>query len=151
MATTYGMTAPMMSSTMPNPMGTVQTAMSPSMMGQSPMGMNNANMNLPLSTARPIEVTETTPNLEQIQNFPVAGRAADGTHFHQDPVSGQMYRMSAEFHDRIPEILRNRQNILSGGLTDQTVPFIEKSSTKSSNSDINKIELYLKKHREKLN
>lgn len=107
MATTYGMTAPMMSSTMPNPMGTVQTAMTPSMMGQSPMGMNNANMNLPLSTARPIEVTETTPNLEQIQNFPVAGRAADGTHFHQDPVSGQMYRMSAELHDRIPEILRN--------------------------------------------
>jgi hypothetical protein len=97
---------------MPNPMGTVQTAMAPSMMGQSPMGMNSANMNLPLSTARPIEVTETTPNLEQIQNFPVAGRAADGTHFHQDPVSGQMYRMSAELHDRIPEILIYRINDL---------------------------------------
>jgi hypothetical protein len=97
------------------------------------------NMNLPLSRATPIQVTETTPNLEEIQNFPVAGRGLDGTHFHQDPVSGQMYVMTDEFHQRIPEILRNRQNILSGGLTDQTVPFIEESSTKSSNSDINKI------------
>jgi len=126
MATTYGMTAPMMSSTMPNPMGTVQTAMAPSMMGQSPMGMNSANMNLPLSTARPIEVTETTPNLEEIQNFPVAGRAADGTHFHQDPVSGQMYRMSAELHDRIPEILRNRTMTSNNTFTIQTIGIILK-------------------------
>jgi hypothetical protein len=65
------------------------------------------NMNLPLSRATPIQVTETTPNLEEIQNFPVAGRGLDGTHFNQDPVSGQMYVMTDEFHQRIPEILLN--------------------------------------------
>lgn len=87
------------------------------------------NMNLPLSRATPIQVTETTPNLEEIQNFPVAGRGLDGTHFHQDPVSGQMYVMTDEFHQRIPEILRNRittttsnvgilgTNTVSNGLT----------------------------------
>lgn len=110
MATTYGMTAPIMSSTMPNPMVMAQTAMAPSMMGQSTMGMNNANMTLPLSMNRPIEVTELTLNLEEIQNFPVAGRALDGTHFHQDPVTGQMYKMSEELHQRIPQILADRKS-----------------------------------------
>jgi hypothetical protein len=80
------------------------------------------NMNLPLSRATPIQVTETTPNLEEIQNFPVAGRGLDGTHFHQDPVSGQMYVMTDEFHQRIPEILSNKKIIMNGGtITPQTI------------------------------
>jgi hypothetical protein len=147
MATTYGMTAPMMSSVMPNPTGMTQptmvsSQMTPSMMGQSPMGMNNANMNLPLSTARPIEVTETTPNLEQIQGFPVVGRAVDGTHFHQDPVSGQMYRMTEILHQRIPQIIQTKisnTNILN---TSQVSTVIPNQNTlnpiiNESNDDIN--------------
>lgn len=91
-------------------------------MGTQPMGMGMAtsgvrNMNLPMSSARPIEVDENTPNLEEIQGFPVAGTAADGTHFHQDPVSGQMYRMSTDLHQRIPEIIRNRQTSNQEGLS----------------------------------
>lgn len=118
MATTYGMTTPMVSSVMPNPTGMSQ----PTMTGQSPMAMTSpmmtANMNLPLSTARPIDVTETTPNLEQIQSFEVVGRAVDGTHFHQDPVTGQMYRMSEEFHQRISDILSQKDMYMNFTITD---------------------------------
>ena len=90
-------------------------------MGTQPMGMGMAtsgvrNMNLPMSSARPIEVDENTPNLEEIQGFPVAGTAADGTHFHQDPITGQMYRMSTDLHQRIPQILADRK-VMSGGIT----------------------------------
>lgn len=109
---TYG--TPMVSSVMPNPMGVTSAGMNkPASMSQ-PMTTTGLqagtvrNMNLPLSRATPIQVNETTPNLEEIQNFPVAGRGLDGTHFHQDPVSGQMYVMTEEFHQRIPEILRTR-------------------------------------------
>jgi len=96
-------------------------------MGTQPMGMGMAtlgvrNMNLPMSSARPIEVDENTPNLEEIQGFPVAGTAADGTHFHQDPVSGQMYKMSTDLHQRIPQILRDRT--------------ISNQSTSNNNGDI---------------
>jgi hypothetical protein len=101
MATTYGMT-PMMSTTMPNP--TTTTTSTPMMSQSQPMG-SARNMNLPLSMARPISVTEFTPNLEQIQNFPVVGTSIDGTHFHQNPTTGQMYRMTDETHKILSERL----------------------------------------------
>lgn len=103
--------------------GTYGTPMTMGMtagMGSQPMTTTGLqagvvrNMNLPLSRATPIQVTETTPNLEGIQNFPVAGRGLDGTHFHQDPVTGQMYQMSAALHDRIPQILADRKTMSSG-------------------------------------
>lgn len=117
---TYGMSStPMISSTMPNPMGVTSVGMNRAISMSQPMTTTGLqagtvrNMNLPLSRATPIQVTEITPNLEEIQNFPVAGRGLDGTHFHQDPVSGQMYVMTAEFHNRIPQILANRINMNS--------------------------------------
>ena len=109
--------------------GTYGTPMTMGMtagMGSQPMTTTGLqagvvrNMNLPLSRATPIQVTETTPNLEEIQGFPVAGRGLDGTHFHQDPVTGQMYQMSEEFHQRIPEILLNRMSEPVGVLTTTT-------------------------------
>jgi hypothetical protein len=95
------------------------------------------NMNLPLSRATPIQVTETTPNLEEIQNFPVAGRGLDGTHFHQDPVSGQMYVMTDEFHQRIPEILRNR---MVSNQTITTLPSLDATITSNIEETTNKNE-----------
>ena len=95
----------------------------PMAMGSQPMTTTGLqagvvrNMNLPLSRATPIQVTETTPNLEEIQGFPVAGRGLDGTHFHQDPITGQMYVMSDELHQRIPQILQNRMSEPVGVLT----------------------------------
>lgn len=91
------------------------------------------NMNLPLSRATPIQVTETTPNLEEIQGFPVAGRGLDGTHFHQDPVTGQMYVMSEEFHQRIPQILSNRRSMSSGI---QNVSIIDNEMNRNTVSSI---------------
>lgn len=117
MATTYGMGGgtPIMSTTMPPPpsgMGGMTTPMATPMTApmttQNMGGMLNYNQNLPLASNRPIRVDENTPNLEEIQGFPVAGRSLDGTHFHQDPVTGQMYRMTDELHDRIPQILADR-------------------------------------------
>lgn len=69
----------------------------------STMGVRspNVNMNLPLASAIPINVNENIQNLQQIQSFPVVGIGPNGIHFHQDPVTGQMYRMTTEFHDRI--------------------------------------------------
>lgn len=99
---------PTVSTVMPNPVVPTQTVSTPITTTATTGPLVNRNMGLPLSSARPIEVTETTSNLEEIQNFPVIGRLADGAHFHQDPVSGQVYRMTEEFHQRIPEILRNR-------------------------------------------
>jgi hypothetical protein len=133
---TYG--TPMVSSVMPNPMGVTSAGMNkPASMSQ-PMTTTGLqagtvrNMNLPLSRATPIQVNETTPNLEEIQNFPVAGRGLDGTHFHQDPVSGQMYVMTEEFHQRIPQILADRQLMSSDIFTDNgygsTLTVIDTSS-----------------------
>lgn len=83
-------------------------------MGGNMSGMTTSgytrNMSLPLSMNQPITVDENTPNLEVIQSFPVAGRTLDGKHFHQDPVTGQMYRMTDAFHDMIPQILANRMS-----------------------------------------
>lgn len=139
MATTsYG--TPMVSSTLPNPMGVTSAAMNkPSGMSSQPMTTSGLqagtvrNMNLPLSRATPIQVTESTPNLEEIQNFPVAGRGLDGTHFHQDPVTGQMYVMSDELHQRIPEILKNR-TLVQNNIT-QTV--IQQAAEEVSSDSFN--------------
>ena len=110
MAITYGMGGgtPMVSSTMPPPTTSQMTAQNTSGMN---MGGFTRNMTLPLSMNPPIDVNENTPNLEEIQSFPVAGRALDGTHFHQDPITGQMYRMTDELHARIPQILASRQQV----------------------------------------
>jgi hypothetical protein len=39
---------------------------------------------------------------------------------HQDPVSGQRYRMNDEFHSRIPQILADRQSSTTNGLNSMT-------------------------------
>ena len=106
MATTsYG--TPMGSSIVPNPIGMRTLPMTTTGLQSG----TTRNMSLPLALALPIQVTETTPNLEAIQNFPVAGRGLDGTHFHQDPVTGQMYVMSDELHQRIPGIIASRNRV----------------------------------------
>ena len=91
------MTVPVMSTVMPNPMTTTNTV--------SSMGAQG----LPMSNALPIIVNENTPNLAEIQSFPVIV-SGGGIHMHQDPVSGQRYRMNDEFHSRIPQILADRQS-----------------------------------------
>ena len=103
------MTVPVMSTVMPNPMTTTTVVGS--------MGVQG----LPMSSAIPIIVDENTPNLAEIQSFPVVV-SSGGIHIHQDPVSGQRYRMSDDFHSRIPEILLQRktnttQNIVDDGVT----------------------------------
>lgn len=103
MATTpYG--TPMVSSVMPNPTSAVTQLMGTN----SPMA-NTANMGLPFSSNLPIDVNENTSNLEEIQNFPVVGRTPNGIHFHQDPITGQMYRMTEILHQRIPMILSSKK------------------------------------------
>ena len=142
MATTYGMGGgtPVMSTVMPPPSG--MGGMTTPMTAQNMSGMNiggfTRNMNLPLSMNPPIQVDENTPNLEEIQSFPVAGRALDGTHFHQDPVTGQMYRMTDELHARIPQILANRRSQTRNGMG-TTV-----STTNISNLGTQSSGLYLK-------
>jgi hypothetical protein len=105
MATTYGMTTPIMSSVMTNPMTTTNTV--------SSMGVQG----LPMSSALPIIVNESTPNLAEIQSFPVVVRNG-GIHIHQDPVTGQRYRMTDEFHSRIPQILAGNSSTIgmTGGV-----------------------------------
>ena len=76
---------------------------------------------LPMSSALPIIVNESTPNLAEIQSFPVVV-SGGGIHIHQDPVTGQRYRMTDEFHSRIPQILAGNSNVtgnmmVGGGLT----------------------------------
>lgn len=97
MAATYGMTTPIMSSVMQNPTTTTNTV--------SSMGVQG----LPMSNTLPIIVNESTPNLAEIQSFPVVV-SGGGIHIHQDPVSGQRYRMNDEFHSRIQQILADRQS-----------------------------------------
>lgn len=99
MATTYGMTTPIMSSVMTNPTTTTNTV--------SSMGVQG----LPMSSALPIIVNESTPNLAEIQSFPVVVRNG-GIHIHQDPVTGQRYRMTDEFHSRIPQILAGNSSTI---------------------------------------
>lgn len=128
MATTsYG--TPMGSSIVPNPIGMRTLPMTTTGLQAG----TTRNMSLPLALALPIQVTETTPNLEAIQNFPVAGRGVDGTHFHQDPVTGQMYVMSDELHQRIPEILKNR-TLVQNNIT-QTV--IQQAAEEVSSDSFN--------------
>jgi len=111
------------------PIGSAGTDMGSGMMGNPTMGSGvmmgmmasdgstmttmgvrspDVNMDLPLASAIPINVDENIQNLQQIQSFPVAGTGPNGIHFHQDPVTGQMYRMTQEFHQRIPQILASR-------------------------------------------
>ncbi len=101
------MTVPVMSTVMPNPMTTTNTV--------SSMGAQG----LPMSNALPIIVNENTPNLAEIQSFPVIV-SGGGIHMHQDPVSGQRYRMNDEFHSRIPQILADRQSSTTNGLNSMT-------------------------------
>lgn len=124
-STMYG--TPMVSNVMPNPMGTpMMSTVMPNptggMIGASSTGVQG----LPMSTALPIPVNENTPNLAEIQSFPVIIRG-NGIHMHQDPVSGQRYRMNDEFHSRIPEILSSRE-----------------MSRISQQEESNSVELYLK-------
>jgi hypothetical protein len=66
---------------------------------------------LPMSSALPIIVNESTPNLAEIQSFPVIV-SGGGIHIHQDPVTGQRYRMTDEFHSRIPQILAGNSSAI---------------------------------------
>jgi len=61
----------------------------------------NSNMDLSLTPLIPINVDENTGNLEKIQSFTVEKKNSDGTHLHQDPNTGQLYRMTNEFHSKI--------------------------------------------------
>lgn len=86
------------------------------------------NMSLPLAMSTPVGVDENTPNLEEVQSFPVVGIADDGTHFHQDTVTGQMYKMSEDFHNRIPGILASR-------MTSTIIPTMTTTVPESFTSD----------------
>lgn len=112
-------------------------------------GMNTSgytrNMSLPLSMNQPITVDENTPNLEQIQSFPVAGRTLDGSHFHQDPVTGQMYRMTDSFHDMIPQILANRMNAKNLTIT---IPTTNGNKTYNLKDVYNNFMVYVKNDNE---
>lgn len=117
---------PMISTVMPNPIGITQNLTQIS---------TTRDMTLPMSSAMPINVTENTPNLEQIQSFPVTMRNPNGIHFHQDPVTGQMYRMTSEFHSRISDIVSNKKstdgnNLNNSQMTsaEQLQEFVEISS-----------------------
>lgn len=81
---------------------------------------------IPQNVTNAIRVNETTPNLQMIQSFPVVSRNGN-THIHQDPVSGQMYEMTDEFHSMIPQILAGTSNVMSGvivggGMTGGSMP-----------------------------
>lgn len=110
---------------MPNPMGVVGNTRTVT----STMGMTGGVMpaplapfigNLPQSNSPVIVVSESTPNLMEIQNFPVVSR--NGIfHIHQDPRTGQRYSMTDEFHMRIPQILASRQNSVVNNSTQRSV------------------------------
>lgn len=70
---------------------------------------------IPQNVTNAIRVNETTPNLQMIQSFPVVSRNGN-IHIHQDPVSGQMYEMTDEFHSMIPQILAGTSNVMTGGV-----------------------------------
>jgi hypothetical protein len=103
----HTMAAPIISPVIPNPTTTTNTV--------SSMGVQG----LPMSSALPIIVNESTPNLAEIQSFPVVVRNG-GIHIHQDPVSGQRYRMTDEFHSRIPQILAGNSSTI--GMTGGVMP-----------------------------
>ena len=113
MATTYGMTTPIISPVIPNPTTATNTV--------SSMGVQG----LPMSSALPIIVNESTPNLAEIQSFPVVVRNG-GIHIHQDPVTGQRYRMTDEFHSRIPQILAGNSSVIgmTGGVMPVSIPYV---------------------------
>jgi hypothetical protein len=121
MATTYGMTTPIMSSVISNPMTTINTV--------SSMGVQG----LPMSSALPIIVNESTPNLAEIQSFPVVVRNG-GIHIHQDPVTGQRYRMTDEFHSRIPQILAGNSSTI--GMTGGVMPVASVETSTITNNRI---------------
>lgn len=101
----YGMNidgTPMVSAVMPNPDFLMNNS-SNSIIEQT------INKSLPKSSARPIIVDETTSNLAEIQSFPRISKGGR-FHVHQDPVTGQRYRMENSLHEQIPEILRLREN-----------------------------------------
>jgi len=127
MAVTYGMTTPIMSSVMPNPMTVpVMSTVMPNPMTTTTVVGSMGVRGLPMSNDIPIIVDENTPNLAEIQSFPVVV-SGGGIHMHQDPVSGQRYRMSDDFHSRIPQILADREyNVTSN----QSLPIqlLEKKS-----------------------
>ena len=80
---------------------------------------------LPMSNALPITVNESTPNLAEIQSFPVIV-SGGGIHIHQDPVTGQLYRMTDEFHSRIPQILAGNSSVIgmTGGVMPVSMPYV---------------------------
>jgi hypothetical protein len=93
---------------------------------------------LPMSSALPIIVNESTPNLAEIQSFPVVVRNG-GIHIHQDPVTGQRYRMTDEFHSRIPQILAGNSSTIgmTGGVMPSTITDNRIGTTNGSlNSDV---------------
>lgn len=65
-----------------------------------------------VSTVMPsaIDVDENTPNLQEIQSYPVVMRDGE-IHFHQDPISGALYKMTDNFHTKISEIIENKKKI----------------------------------------
>ena len=75
----------------------------------------NQMAGIPQRSLSMILVDETTPNLEEIQSFPVIYRNGN-VHIHQDPSTSQMYQMTDEFHSRIPQILAERASAMTGGV-----------------------------------
>ena len=70
---------------------------------------------IPQGVMNVIRVNENTPNLQIIQSFPVVSRNGN-VHIHQDPVTGQMYEMTDEFHSMIPQIIAGTSNVMTGGV-----------------------------------
>ena len=75
----------------------------------------NQMAGIPQRSLSMILVDETTPNLEEIQSFPVIYRNGN-VHIHQDPSTSQMYQMTDEFHSRIPQILAGSTSAMTGGV-----------------------------------
>lgn len=74
---------------------------------------------IPQGVMNVIRVNETTPNLQLIQSFPVISRNGN-IHIHQDPVTGQMYEMTDEFHSMIPQIIAGNSSVMTGGVIPTT-------------------------------
>lgn len=70
-----------------------------------PISTNSVNQQVDniIGTPNVIFVTMETPNLQQIQLFPVVSRQGD-VHIHRDPNTGQLYQMTDSIHQSITRL-----------------------------------------------
>lgn len=94
---------------------------------------------IPQGVMNVIRVNENTPNLQIIQSFPVVSRNGN-VHIHQDPVTGQMYEMTDEFHSMIPQIVAGNSSVMTGGVMPNFGGNMTDSMTSINNTSTNKFE-----------